>query len=66
MAHTAQYHCLGPPKSKFYSVGPLKLLGAIHVGTKFKLKHHDSNHNPQTRKGDGSRDFYHQAATLRW
>ena len=45
---------------------PLKLLEAMHEGTVFKLKHHGSNHNLQTRKDDGSRDSYHQAATLRW
>lgn len=62
-AHMVRYFCPGPLKPKFYSVGPPKLLGAIYVATTFKLKRHDSNHNPQTRKSDGSRDSYHQAAT---
>ena len=35
MTHMAQYHCLGPLKPEFYSVGPPKLLGAIYVGTTF-------------------------------
>ena len=34
-AHMARYHCLGSLKPEFYRVGPLKLLGAIHVGTTF-------------------------------
>nr|POE86123.1 hypothetical protein CFP56_07232 [Quercus suber] len=61
-SHTVQYHCPDPVKLEFYGVVLLKLLEAIHVGTVFKLKRHDSNHN----SGDGSRDFNHQAATLRW
>ena len=30
----------------------------------FKLKRHNSNHNPRTCKGDGSRNSYYQATTL--
>ena len=65
-SHMAEYHCPDPLELQFYGVGLPKLLEAIHVSTVFKLKRHDSNHNPRTCKGDGSRDSYHQAATLRW
>ena len=32
----------------------------------FKVKRHNSNHNSRTHTGNGSRDSYHKAATLRW
>ena len=34
-AHMVRYHCPGPLKPEFYHMGPLKLLGAIHLGTTF-------------------------------
>ena len=34
-AHMVRYHCPGPLKLEFYRMGPLKLLGAIHLSTTF-------------------------------
>ena len=41
-------------------------LGLFMWAHHFKVKRHDSNHNPWTRMGNGSRDSYHQAASLWW
>ena len=41
-------------------------LGLFMWAQHFKLNHHNSNHNSRNRKGDGLRDSYHQAITLRW
>ena len=46
MAHIAQYYYPSLLKPEIYGVGSPMLLETIHVSTTFKLKHHDSNHNP--------------------
>jgi len=62
-----------PPQNSSYArdrtlcVYNLVFLGLSMWAQHFKLKHHDSNHNPQTCKGNSLRDYpYHQATTLRW